>query len=570
MMIIISLYGIRLDRQFLYNKMDHFELTQWYKKVVIFMFLMFAGWMVAFLLYSGEVQNNLHYIAIFTQLGASVVASALLVSDRRMYIPILSFMMMPLIIYFALIGTWYGYVLSVFSAVFLGVLLYASNNTFKLLKKSYYNAHHDALTGLHNRRYFIEYMESMIDRLGVTKKRAYILLIDLDHFKNINDSLGHDVGDLVLKEVADRIKKFCRLSDVVARLGGDEFVVVSKEFQNDDNMIPEIKKYSEELLEELKKPYIIDHHHLYISASIGLSKVEEDMIDGQSFLKEADIAMYEAKALGRDGVIIFNRALADRVERKLFIEQRLHRALEKKLVEIYFQPQVDTNQDLVGCEALVRWKDEILGVIHPGEFVPIAENTGVIIELGDYVLENSLKTLQGWIANGYKIDQLSINVSVRQLFYGDFVERVQELMDRYLDPKDRNKVVFEITESVLAADIDKVIKILTQLKALGISLSMDDFGTGYSSLNYLKRLNVDELKIDRTFIDQINENSTDRVMVTTMISIAKNFGLKVVVEGVEKEEQFLLLSNYDCYAYQGYHFSKPLSQKVFEEKYLVL
>ena len=568
-MVLISFFGMHLDRQFIQKKMDHDELSRWYKQVVIYMYLQFGAWMAAFLLYSTQTEHNLHYIAIFTQLGAAVVASTLLVSDKKMFIPILVILMAPLIIYFALIGVWYGYVLAVFSVVFLGVLLYASNNTFKLLETSHYKGQHDSLTGLHNRRYFIEYMESMVERLNITKNRAYVLLIDLDHFKNINDSLGHDVGDLLLKEVANRIKQYCRLAHVVARLGGDEFIVVSKEF-NDSSAINDIKEFAEKLLIKLKEPYILDNHHLYISASIGVSKIENTKIDGQSFLKEADIAMYEAKALGRDGVILFNRALANRVERKLLIEQSLHLALQEDNIEIYFQPQMDRNKKLIGCEVLSRWEDPELGVVCPNEFIPVAESTGVIIELGEYVLERSLKTFEEWLNKGVDIKQFSINISVRQLFYMGFVERVDQLMKQYLKEQDRHKIVFEITESVLAEDIDKVIKILSELKAIGISLSMDDFGTGYSSLNYLRTLNVDELKIDKTFIDHFNESSTDQVMVTTIISIAQNFGLKVVIEGVETQEQFDLLAIYECFAYQGFYFSKPLSQKEFEKHYLTL
>ncbi|MFT7880002.1 MAG: bifunctional diguanylate cyclase/phosphodiesterase [Sulfurimonas sp.] len=569
-MVLISLYGMHLDRQFRQTKMDQDELARWYRKVVVFMYLLFGAWMAAFLIYCTKTEHNLHYIAIFTQLGASVVASTLLVSDRKMFVPILSILMLPLIVYFGLIGTWYGYVLSLFSMIFLGVLLYASNNTYKLLETSYYNAQHDSLTGLHNRRYFIEYMESMIERLETTRKRAYILLIDLDHFKNINDSLGHDVGDLVLKEVAHRINRFCKLSHAVARLGGDEFVVVSKEFGEGGVIIEEIKTYAEALLIKLKEPYILDNHHLYISASIGVSQVDDTKIDSQSFLKEADIAMYEAKALGRDGIIVFNRALANRVERKILIEQSLYRALNEENIEIYFQPQMDRNQDLMGCEVLARWEDAALGTVYPAEFIPVAESTGVIIELGDYVLERSLKTLKEWLAKGYDIRQFSINISVRQLFYMGFVDKVDRLMNEYLDERDRDKIVFEITESVLAEDIDKVIRILSELKAMGIVLSMDDFGTGYSSLNYLRTLNVDELKIDKTFIDHFNERNTDQVMVTTIISIAKNFGLNVVLEGVETKEQFDLLASYGCHAYQGFYFSRPLSKKAFEKNYLTL
>lgn len=563
-----SFYGMHLYRQFEQKKMDHHELKKWYEQLIVFMYIMFSLWTVIFILYSQETENNLHYIAIFTQLGSSVVASALLVSDKKFFIPILFILMVPLIFYFGLIGSWYGYVLALFSTILLGVLLYASNNTYTLIQTNYFNAQHDALTGLHNRRYFIDYMDSLVERLNVTRKSAYILLIDLDHFKTINDSLGHDVGDMVLKEVGERIRNFCRLSHVVARLGGDEFVVVSREFHSNEASVSEIKVFAEKLLASLKEPYVVDNHHLYLSASIGLSKIEDEFIDGNSFLKEADIAMYEAKASGRDGVILFNKALAARVERKLQIEQRLHHALKHETLTICYQPQVDNQRRLIGCEVLVRWDDETLGKVEPNEFIPIAENTGLIIELGRYVLKKSLETLREWTHQGMDIEQFAINISVRQLFYGFFIRDVKELLENCLDEACRKKIIFEITESVLAEDIEKVTKILLQLKALGISFSMDDFGTGYSSLNYLRTLPVDELKIDRTFVHHLLESGPDKMMVTTMISIARNFGLKVVVEGVESQEQFDFLIDYQCYAYQGFYFAKPLDKKTFEAQYL--
>lgn len=548
--------------------MEHHELRLWYKQVALFMYILFSLWTVAFLLYGDETEHKLHYIAIFTQLGASVVASALLVSDRRMFVPILLILMIPLILYFGLIGTWYGYVLSLFSTIFLGVLLYASNNTYKLLETNYYNAQHDVLTGLYNRRSFIEYTNDLVERLKYTQKNAFIILVDLDHFKNINDSLGHEIGDRVLQEVAERLTTFCRLSDMVARLGGDEFVVISKEFSQVEASNSQIYAYVKMLLEKLKEPYIIDHHHLYISASIGINQIEvSKFVDVSEFLKEADIAMYEAKESGRNGIVLFNDALAKRVEAKLDIEQRLHYALENNTLDVYFQPQVDNQQKVIGCEALLRWEDDKLGVISPKQFIPIAENTGLIIEVGHYVLKKAFQALQAWEESGIKIEQISINISVRQLFYSTFVEDVRKLIEIYLDENSIKKVIFEITESVLAEDMNKVIKILTELKTLGISFSMDDFGTGYSSLNYLRTLPVDELKIDQTFIEHMLESGADRMMVTTIISIARNFGLKVVIEGVETKSQFNFLSNYHCYAYQGFYFSKALNKDAFEALY---
>jgi diguanylate cyclase (GGDEF)-like protein len=273
-------------------------------------------------LYAGESENNLNYIAIFTQLGASVVASTLLVSDKKLFFPVLLILMLPLVGYFSLIGEWYGYVLSLFSVIFLGVLLYSSDNSYKLIQKNYYQAQHDFLTGLYNRRYFVEYIDQLISRVAFSKKFAYILLIDLDHFKTINDTLGHDIGDKVLQEVARRIQNYCTDKHLIARLGGDEFIIVSDEYNESENCQEIASTLAEKLLQILKEPYFIDNHHLYLSASIGVNGIGNVATEARHFIKEADIAMYEAKAQGRDGIIVFNDALAKRVAYHLEIERR--------------------------------------------------------------------------------------------------------------------------------------------------------------------------------------------------------------------------------------------------------
>ncbi len=564
-----ALYGVILYIWFATHKMEESELSRWYKHLIAFMYIIFLLWTVIFMLYSTEVKHHLHYIAIFTQLGASVVASALLFSERKIFIPILLILMLPLIGYFFLVATWYGYVLSLFSIIFLGVLIYASNNTYMLIQKNYYHAQHDALTGLYNRRYYMEYMQFMLDRLALNHKKAYILLIDLDYFKSINDSLGHDMGDKVLQEVASRIKNTCELSHFIARLGGDEFIVVSKDIDQEEYAQQKVIGYAENLLAILKEPYIIDGQHLYLSASIGVSQIDTNFSHSNNFLKEADIAMYEAKKAGRDGVITFSKELEESVNNTLVIKQKLYNALHDKKIYLNYQVQVNKNQEAIGCEVLARWDDDDLGIVPPDSFIPIAEKTGLIIELGAYILLETFKTIDEWHERGLKIAYISINISVRQLFYSTFIEEIESLMQQYVHPKNTIKIIFEITESILVSDVEKVTDIMLRLKALGIIFSMDDFGTGYSSLSYLRNLPIDELKIDKLFINHLLESETDKTMVRTMLSIAKNFSLNVVIEGIENEEQFIFLSQYHCDVFQGYHFSKPLSKEKFEERYLI-
>lgn len=569
LMLITSLYGWVLYKEFSTHKMDEFHLKQWYKKLTWFMYVIFSAWSVIFVLYVDNNEYNLHYIAIFTQLGAAVVASAILISDKKLFVPILFTLMLPLTVYFLLVGTWYGYVLSVFSLIFLAVLLYASYNTNRLLQENYSQAQHDVLTGLYNRRYFMEYMESLNERLKENNKISCIFLIDLDHFKTINDSLGHDIGDKLLIEVAERIELYVKETHMVARLGGDEFILVSKElsegqFQDDMGC-----SFAEGLLNVIRQPYIIDSHHLHISASIGVHQINPSYLYSTNFIREVDIAMYEAKAQGRDGVIVFNKDLAQRVERHLLIEQKLHHALKEKKIEVYYQPQFDKDEKVVGCESLIRWYDYDLGMIPPEEFIPIAENTGLILELGRFVLKETFKTLQRWNEKGKVLNSFSVNISMRQLLCDTFVNEVEFIRKTYFHQEEsEQKIFFEITEHVFAEDMNKVISIMNRLKELGISFSIDDFGTGYSSLSYLRVLPIDEVKIDKSFIARLSDSISDKKMISTIISIAKNFDLNIVAEGVETFDQFAFLSKIECDVFQGFYFEEALPQITFEEKYI--
>jgi len=567
LMILVSLFGWKVYKDFRNEQMDVDGVRTWYRKLAAFFYLVFALWTLIFLLYCTETEHNLHYIAIFTQIGASVVASTLLVSDKKLFFPVLLILMLPLVLYFFLIGEWYGYVLSLFSVIFLGVLLYSSDNSFQLIQKNYYQAQHDALTGLYNRRYFVDYMDEVLKRLHYSDHFIYILLIDLDHFKTINDTLGHEVGDNVLKEVAKRIRNYCGETHTISRLGGDEFTVVSREYGALENCQEIAVAFSERLLQILKEPYLIDGHHLYLSASIGINGVGKKGTDARHFIKEADIAMYEAKAQGRDGIIVFNDDLAERVAYHLEIERRLYFALEHNEIELRYQPQLNKQQQVVGCEVLIRWNNLEFGFVSPGEFIQIAEKTGLIIEMGNYIIEEAFQTLRDWDAIGIKLDQFSINISVRQFFHSGFAEDVERLAKTYLDRTLINKVVFEVTETIFIEDMQRIITVMQQLKGLGISFSMDDFGTGYSSLSSLRELPIDELKVDRLFVDRVGEHRSDELMITTILSMAKIFGLKTVAEGVESEAQFQFLLKHNCDMFQGFYFSKALDKEQFEHYY---
>ncbi len=564
LMMLISLWGWKLYKGYVLDALETKELAIWYKKLVVFFYLIFSLWTMIFILYAGEWRSHLNYISIFTQLGASVVASTLLVSDKKLFFPVLLILMVPLVGYFALIGEWYGYVLAVFSVILLGVLLYSSDNSYKLIQTNYYQAQHDSLTGLYNRRYILSYLDQFIKRLKIGNRFAYLLLIDLDHFKTINDTLGHDIGDMVLKEVADRITNYCPEEYVISRLGGDEFTIVSSEHIADESCQELAYAFSEKLLKILKEPYHIDKHKLYISASIGINGIGNVSVNSEHYIKEADIAMYEAKEQGRDGIILFNTELAERVKYHLEIERRLYFALDHDEIKLCFQPQFNENKQLIGCEVLTRWDSRDFGLVQPMEFISIAEKTGLIIELGNYIIEEAFKTLQTWDEQGLKMEQLAINISVRQFFHSNFPKEVEHLANKYLNMETRKKIIFEVTETILIEDMHKIRTAMQALKDLGIAFSMDDFGTGYSSLSSLREMPIDELKIDRSFVSHLGEEESDEVMIKTILSLAKIFNLKTVAEGVETKEQFDFLLKNGCDIFQGYYFSKPLKKEAFE------
>ena len=541
------------------------EHEDWYLKVRLFMYVIFGLWTVLFILYSEEIESNLHYVAIFTQLGMSIVASTFLISDKKLFVPILSILMYPLVLYFTQIGEWYGYFLSIFSAVFLGILLYASNKSYELTQQVSYEAQHDALTGLFNRRYFITYLDKFIYSLYYAKQYGYVLLIDLDYFKTINDSLGHKVGDTLLIEVGNRIEDFCKDTHIIARLGGDEFVIASDAYTNASDCMKAAYNFAEELRIILKNTYVVDQHKLFISASIGISGIGKSKVSANDVIKEADIAMYAVKEAERDGIIVFNNELRSRIDLKLQMERKLHFSLKNNEIELNYQPQLNRDAKIIGCEVLARWNSPKLGKVSPEEFIKIAEKTGFIVELGTYILEEAFITLRRWEISGIELEQFSINISVKQFFHISFQEDVEALCNKYLTYDLRKKVIFEVTETLFAEDVDRIILIMNKLKYLGISLSMDDFGTGYSSLSSFRSLPIDELKIDQTFVSRIGEDVSDEMMITTILSMANIFDLKTVAEGVETEEQFKFLLKNNCDIFQGYYFSKPLTRKQFEE-----
>ena len=560
----IAMYGYHLYKQFDID-MTIKSKDIWLTKIRVFMFAYSFSWAFMFFYYVSSDNPEMHYITIATELGSSVVAATLLASQRKLVIFTVVGLMVPLTIYFVALGDIYSYILAFFSLVLTAVILYAAKNTNDYITKSNYQAYHDHLTQLGNRRYFLEILESSVRENK--DKYSYLLLIDLDYFKTINDTLGHDIGDALLREVSTRMKNISKNeNNHVARLGGDEFCVLSDVYDDRETCLESARTFADDLLAEIKRNYFLGSNHIHISASIGVSLVNSENTQASEFLKEADMAMYEAKNNGRDGVILFDASLSELVQKKLKIEQLLHFSLEEQEIYLNYQPQVDLNKKIIGCEVLARWNNKELGNIAPDMFISIAENSSFIIELGAYILEESFKTIRDWSKKGISLEQVSINISMRQLIHQDFSFLVKSLVDEYIDDNSKIKIIFEITETSTTEDRIHLIAIINRLEKYNIFFSMDDFGTGYSSLSYLQNIPIKELKIDQSFISKIDD-AQQVSLVKTIIDISKNFGLVTVAEGVEHEYQRDILKRLGCDIFQGYLFSKPLNKTDFESFY---
>ncbi len=418
----------------------------------------------------------------------------------------------------------------------------------------HYLAHFDQLTTLYNRNYMMERFNDLL--LQDTQSRMAILFIDLDRFKIVNDTLGHHAGDQVLTEVARRLKEVCDSSSIISRQGGDEFIILLPSIENEW----EIEFQANAMIKVLSKPYNLYGNEYHLTASIGISLYPNHGNDIDTLIKYADLAMYSVKDNGKANYMFYTSTLQSNVVSKVTLENELRHAIERNELELYYQPQVNLqNQRITGVEALVRWKHPLHGFVSPAEFIPVAEETGQIIEIGNWILKKACKDARSWQKMGYKPISMSVNISMRQFLHDNLLLSVQEaLKESKLNPK---YLKLEITESVAMSKPDQVLQKLEQLKKLNIELALDDFGTGYSSLNYLKSLPVDILKIDRSFIKDIDQNDEDITIVKALIEMAHSFGMTVVAEGVEKECQKDMLTDIHCDLLQGYVFSKPLQAR---------
>ncbi|WP_410498087.1 EAL domain-containing protein [Chitinibacter sp. S2-10] len=422
-------------------------------------------------------------------------------------------------------------------------------------QRANYLARHDSLTDLLNRNGFHEELAKALTRASTRCRAMALLFIDLDRFKSINDTLGHDVGDQLLKIVAQRLKTHLKQEDIVARLGGDEFTVVLENI----HQVNQVAQVAERLLHAMAESYRIDGQELFITGSIGVSMYPADGGLASELMRKADLAMYRAKDQGKNAHQFYSQDMNSLNTQQFSVQAALRFALERNQLQLVFQPQMNLESGkLSGMECLLRWRHPEMGSISPSEFIPIAEETGLIVPIGHWVLLQACKTAQKWRRAGLDVPKIAVNLSVRQFKPGVLIEQVRSVLNETGFPP--HLLELEVTESLIMRRIHEVVDMMHSLKQMGVTLAIDDFGTGYSSLSQLKHLPLDILKIDRSFIEGIPQNEDDIAIAQSIVAMAKKLSLSVVAEGVETREQMATLRNAGCDTMQGYYYSKPLGE----------
>lgn len=427
-------------------------------------------------------------------------------------------------------------------------------------KKIEFMAHHDALTNLPNRILAKDRTEYLISQANQNGSKIALLFIDLDGFKAINDSLGHSVGDEVLKMVALRLTEDKNPNDIISRQGGDEFLYIVS-----INTLSEIISIVNKVLKKFEKSFFVNNHAFNTSASIGIALYPDDGDSFEILLQNADTAMYEAKESGKNTYCFYTQQMNLNLIEQLKIQNDLKNALQNDELVLHFQPQINLSDNkIIGAEALIRWQHPELGTIMPMEFIPIAESRGLIVPIGQWVIEEACRQASIWQQSGMDI-VIAINISAMQFLRGNLESIIRNALQRYqINPR---QLELELTESIMMHNTEITLQCVRNLKSLGIQLSLDDFGTGYSSLAYLKRFAVDKLKIDQSFVRDILKDREDATIVKTIIQMAKNLNLRTIAEGVEDANVLAVIDAYGCDAVQGYHFAKPMVASEFEKYY---
>ena len=419
-------------------------------------------------------------------------------------------------------------------------------------------ANYDSLTELPNRHAYKEKINTLITKSK--SKRVSLMFMDLDNFKTVNDSLGHTVGDLLLQQVTKRIEKSIDSYEIFSRFGGDEFVLLC----TGEKSIEKAEECAIAIHKLLKKPFMLKGYEVYTNVSIGISTYPDNALDAETLLKNADVAMYNSKQSGRSQYSFYDREMLNLSTNRLMLESELHKALKNNELFMLYQPQILLkDESLKGVEALIRWQHPTKGLISPVEFIPLAENNGLIMPIGQWIIEGACKQLSFWKESKMKNISISINISAKQILHQNLCHYIENAIEKY--SIDSSLLELEITESVVMENISETIKILHNMKKLGVSIAIDDFGTGYSSLSYLKKLPIDKLKIDREFIKGIPDDKDDIAITNAIINLATSLDLKIIAEGPETKEHIEFLKKSRCDMAQGYYYYKPLSIKELEE-----
>jgi diguanylate cyclase (GGDEF)-like protein len=419
--------------------------------------------------------------------------------------------------------------------------------------------YYDGLTNLPNRILFVDRLSQAITRVAWHKRLVAVMFLDLDHFKRINDTLGHKIGDSLLKAVSARLTSCLRVGDTVARMGSDEFTIILADVARSQD----VARLAEKIIDLLSKPYLIEDRELFVTASIGISLYPIDGDDAEALLKGAEVAMFRTKEQGRNNFLHYSPVMNVQAFERLVMENSLRHALNRNQLLLHYQPQVDLYSKKITCmEALIRWNHPDLGMVPPASFIPIAEDTGLIIPIGEWVLRTACAQNKAWHGAGNPPIRVGVNLSIRQFHQQDLVRMVARVLEETgLQPQ---FLELELTESIMEK-AEETVKTLCHLKDLGIKISIDDFGTGYSSLSYLKRFPISRLKIDRSFVNDLAKDRDDEAIVRATITLAHNLNLKAIAEGVETEEQLHILGSLGCDEIQGYLFSPtlPLEKATF-------
>ncbi len=419
-------------------------------------------------------------------------------------------------------------------------------------------ANHDSLTGLPNRNLLWDRIDRACARTQRYGGFVAVAFLDLDNFKVVNDSLGHSLGDHLLRAVAARLESSLRAMDTVARLGGDEFVLVLSDHKSELSVSGELQR----IVESFSQPFVVDGRDVFITASVGVALYPQDAKDPETLMKSAELAMYRVKESGRNAYQLYTAEMQTRVTERLGLEGMLRRALERGEFSLRYQPQVDLRSNRIfGCEALLRWNQPDLGMIGPGKFIPLAEETGLIVPIGEWIVRTACRQSKTWQNAGLPAVTMAVNISARQFRENTLLQAVAKILDE--TGLDASQLELEVTESVIMHDTQHVIATLQAFADMGVSLSVDDFGTGYSSLSYLKRFPVDRLKIDQSFVRDVTTDADDAAIAQAVITLGHTMNLRVIAEGVETPEQLAFLRRHQCDEMQGYLFGKPMPADEF-------